>query len=239
MMDPGRTHQDESQDRWERRIGAVIIWIAGVMFCVFMAFGIRGGGEAAWRLAGGFLELSGLVMGVGVRFKKWIDATGARTPVEWLRHRGRRALRVLRRAWRWVRERLGREPEPEEQVVSVGTATETSSAGPVGVSKSPRRAPDLEERVERLEEQVSLLRRRIGEVQAGAHRRAKRLERRLRSVRNNLHDADKRLRQEMEGKVREAAVGSLRWEYVALAWFVLGVLATTWAGVLPEPPVPG
>lgn len=231
--------KDEVRKRWETRAGAVLIWIAGVIFAVAASFAIRGEVPNAWRLAGGILQLLGIGIGVLVRAWKWFETTDARWPAEWLRDARRAFTRRLRPVRRWMRSKLGRESEVKDQTVGVGTATVEATALPVGISRSPAEDPDLEQRVERLEKQVSRLRRRIGEVQQAAHQRADTLEERLRSVRKGYREADRDLEERLAEQIRGVAVGSLRWEYVALGWFVVGVLATTWAGDLPAPPVPG
>ncbi len=218
---------------WEWWGWPVLIFSLGLLAAVVVSFRVRSGTPGALRLAGLFLELLGLLAGGFLLSKSWVEYGNAHGLFRRLRDAGSRGRRALRRAWHRMLVRLGlAEEEPEHQVVTAGTAKATAEAGSVGISQTAPPERDLEDRVEHLEEQVEHLHGQITDMRKEASRRAHRLEEKLRAAKKDLRKARRRLRNDLEEQVRDVAVGSLRWEWVALGWFVAGVLATAWAGVL-------
>lgn len=216
----------ESGDDWEDRVD---FWATAVLVPLFAYWGPTqfGVSDALARAStGALLEIAGLLRAAVSLERKVAEAHGEpRLAVRV----GRRLRRPFLRAWRWLKEWFRTEPEP--QTVGVGTAKAEATAGSVGVSKSPREEPTLEDRVEWLEHQVSRLRRRIGEVHTDAQQRADRLEKRLRRVRSDLREAD----QKQKELLKRVTVGGFEWEVLGLVWFLLGVVVATWGPYLPLP----
>lgn len=171
----------ENGGDWEDRVD---FWATAVLVPLFAYWAPTqfGSSEAlAWASSGALLEIAGLLRTAVSLDEKVSEAKGIPRFAERLR---RRLLHRFRRVWRWVKEKLRRKPEPT--VLTPEPVTVKATAGSVGVSQTPGEEPTLEVRLERLEKQVSHLRRKIGEVQAAAHHRAEKLEDRLRELQKDL-----------------------------------------------------
>lgn len=221
--------RDERKARREERVAVSLLGAVGVLLAISVSFLSKDDITGAWRMTGGLLELAGfstVALSLGHKLRPFTDGL----PLT------ERIRRRLRRAWRWILVKLGR--EPERRVVSMKTAPYEHTVSGADARLSVRPADDAEpERwIEYLDEELQALRERVSKVSRKHRERMDQLEEKLKEVRRESRESDRRV----EELVERIAVGSIQWEVVGLAWFVLGVAATTWAPDLPFPlPVEG
>lgn len=176
--------------------------------------------EAARQYAGGVLELLGFLTvayGLEEKLAQVTARPGLRERVaEWIR----RAWRRLKMAFGW---------KPPRQTIAAPVAEVTAEAGDVRVKKTPPSDASLDQRVEILEQEVEKLRSRIDDVEKEARDARAELQAEIDDVRGDLREVE----EELEALIRRLAIGSLHWEATGLFWFVLGVVSTTWPGVIP------
>lgn len=216
----------ENGGEWEERVDFWATALLVPLFAYWVPTQFSTSEALAWASTGALLEISGLVRTAWSLDEKLSEAKKIPRFAERVR---RRLLRRLRSGWRRLRSALGRDRRGEAQSIGAPVARVEATAGSVGVSKSPAKESTLEVRVEQLEKQISLLRRRIGEVHTDAHQKAVELEERIREVRNDLLEADRRQKDLLE----RVTVGGFEWEVLGLCWFLLGVVAATWGAALP------
>lgn len=213
-----------------------VVTAAVVVGVVLYAFRAREEPAAAWELAGGVLQLCGFGVGALLLAGRVIVVGDARRPSRWLRDARLALRRRLRPLWLRFRELIGW-PAENKRVsgsktvpidgVMAGTSEDSAVGRPVG--------GEVETWIRYLDGRLDTLEDRIEEQREERERDVEQLRRRLDGVRRAMRQEVGRL----EGQIKEATVGSLRWEYVAIAWFVIGVVVSTWASALPAAPVVG
>lgn len=139
-----------------------------------------------------------------------------------------RIRRRFRKVWWWILLKLGREQEGRTVSISGEAGGIGLAGGEAQLSVRPANA-DVERWIEYLEEEFEALRERVAKVSRKHEEHMDRLEEKLKEVRRESRESDRHV----EELVERIAVGSLRWEVLGLAWFVLGIIATTWAPDLP------
>lgn len=216
---------------WPALVTAAVV--VGVVLC---AFRVREEPAAGWELAGGVLQLFGFGVGAFLLARRAIVFGDARRPSRWFRDARLALRRRLRPMWLRFRELIGW-PAGKKRVsasktvpidgVMAGTSEDSAAGRPVGA--------EVETWIRYLDRRLDTLEDRIEEQREERERDAEQLRRRLDGMRRAMRQEVGRL----EGQIKEATVGSLRWEYVAIAWFVIGVVVSTWASALPAIPVTG
>lgn len=110
----------------------------------------------------------------------------------------------------------------------------TVSGADARLSVRPSDDAEMGRWIKYLDEELQALRERVSKVSRKDRERMDRFEEKLKEVRRESRESDRRV----EELVERIAVGSIQWEIVGLVWFVLGVVASTWAPDLPVP-MPG
>lgn len=193
----------ENGGDWEGRVNFWATAVVVPLFAYWIPTQFSISEALAWASTGALLGIAGLLRTSVSLDEKVCEPKGIPRFAQRL---GRRLRRPFLRAWRWLKEKV--RGKPERHVITPEPTTVKATAGSVGISQSPSEEPTLEVRVGRLEKQISLLRRRIGEVHTDAHQRAEKLEERLRKVRNDLREADRRQKDLLERvTVSEASCG--------------------------------
>lgn len=220
---------DDRRAQCEERLAIALFTVVGVLVALSVSFLARDNVAAAWRVAGGLLELAGfstVAIGLGRKVRPFTEGP---PPTE-------RARRFLSRAWRWILSKLGRKPEGRTVKLKASSGGHSTSGARGRISVRPADDSEVERWIEYLDEELQALRERVVQVSRKHRERMDRLEEKLERYRQESRKSDR----QVEELVERIAVGSLRWETVGLAWYVLGVIATTWAPDLPFPlPVGG
>lgn len=218
---------DDRRARWEEVFTTILFGCAGVLGAIAISFLLRDDVVAAWRMTGGLLELAGfstVAISLGRKLRPFTEGPPL---TERIRQR-------FRKVWRWILSKLGREREGKTVSISGEAGGIGLAGGEARLSVRPADDADVERWIEYLDEELEALWERVATVSRKHRERTDRLEGKLKEVRRESRESDRRV----EELVERIAVGSLRWEILGLAWFVLGVVATTWAPQLPFP-LPG
>lgn len=213
-------------------LGYWLIFVAVTVGSVAFGFLMHGRSPAAWRTAGGLLEVLGLCRAAVAIDAKVARFTGRPRWSNRIQKRLSSAVGGVRRRWRRLLARLRRGEEDNlHQSVGTGTAEATFEARPVGIIQTPPKRLNLDERVAKLEDGQRLLHEEIRQVKQEARRRDRDQRERMERLRDDLQEADREVKQ----LVKRHALGGFEWELVSLGWFLAGVAVATWGPLLPWP----
>lgn len=212
--------------------GYWLIFVAVAVGSVAFGFVVHGRTPTAWRTAGGLLEVLGLCRAALAIDAKVARFTGRPRWAERIRNRLSVAVRSVRRWWGRLLTRLRRGDEDgRHQTIGIGTAEATVEAGSVGVSQTPPKRLNLDERVSKLEDEVQSLHEKVRQVKKETRRRFRDQRERMEQLREDLQEADR----EVKHLMKRHSLGGFEWELVSLGWFLAGVAVATWGPLLPWP----